>query len=98
MSRISVILDGLLFVLLRMKAKCAILIVKEFGDLASMSRAGQDDAADGGWSLVIKPRTSLFAVDFRELWRYRDLCGVISSRGTSRHSQKSCFQVSVAIM
>ena len=26
------------------------------------------------WDLVIKPKNSLFAVDFAELWRYRDLC------------------------
>lgn len=29
---------------------------------------------DSGWSMVIKPQTSLFSVDFAELWRYRDLC------------------------
>ncbi len=30
--------------------------------------------------MVIKPRTSLFAVDFRELWRYRDLCAMLVRR------------------
>ncbi len=45
-----------------------------------MSRNGKDKETDGGWSLVIKPRTSLFAVDFRELWRYQDLCAMLVRR------------------
>lgn len=45
-----------------------------------MSRTGEENDFDGGWSLVIKPRTSLFAVDFRELWRYRDLCAMLVKR------------------
>ena len=32
----------------------------------------KDDSidADGGWTLEIRPRNSLFAVDFEEIWRY----------------------------
>ena len=30
--------------------------------------------------MVIKPRTSLLAVDFGELWRYRDLCAMLVRR------------------
>lgn len=30
-------------------------------------------APDAGWTTVIKPKTSLFSVDFAEIWRYRDL-------------------------
>jgi len=37
-------------------------------------------ASDEGWDLVIKPRESLFAVDFAELWRYRDLCSLLVKR------------------
>ena len=32
------------------------------------------------WSLEIKPKTSLFAVDFAEIWRYRDLCAMMVKR------------------
>ncbi len=32
------------------------------------------------WDLVIKPKESLFAVDFKELWRYRDLCALFVKR------------------
>lgn len=32
------------------------------------------------WSLEIKPQTSLFAVDFAEIWRYRDLCAMMVRR------------------
>lgn len=28
---------------------------------------------EGGWTTVIKPRNSLFAVNFKEIWDYRDL-------------------------
>ena len=27
-----------------------------------------------GWSTIIKPKEKLLQVDFKELWRYRDLC------------------------
>ena len=36
---------------------------------------------DGGWSLVIMPQTSRLAVDFRELWRYRELCAILVQYG-----------------
>ena len=29
---------------------------------------------DTGWTTVIKPKEKLLQVDFKELWRYRDLC------------------------
>ena len=32
------------------------------------------------WDLVIKPRERLLSVDFRELWRYRDLCSLLVKR------------------
>ena len=32
------------------------------------------------WDLVIKPKDNLFAVDFKELWRYRDLCSLFVKR------------------
>ena len=31
-------------------------------------------AEEEKWDIVIKPKDKLLAVDFRELWRYRDLC------------------------
>ena len=32
------------------------------------------------WDLVIQPRERLLAVDFKELWRYRDLCALLVKR------------------
>lgn len=32
------------------------------------------------WTLEIKPQTSLFAVDFKEIWRYRDLWAMMVRR------------------
>lgn len=32
------------------------------------------------WDTVIKPRESLFSVDFGEIWRYRDLCSLFVKR------------------
>ena len=33
-----------------------------------------------GWSVVIRPQESLFSIDFREIWRYRDLCAMLVKR------------------
>ena len=32
------------------------------------------------WDIVIKPKDRLFSVDFKELWRYRDLCMLFVKR------------------
>lgn len=32
------------------------------------------------WDLVIKPKDKLLSVDFKELWHYRDLCGLFVKR------------------
>ena len=32
------------------------------------------------WDIVIKPKDKLFSVDFKELWAYRDLCGLFVKR------------------
>ena len=32
------------------------------------------------WDIVIKPKDKLFAVDFKELWAYRDLCSLFVKR------------------
>ena len=32
------------------------------------------------WDIVIKPKDSLFSVDFKELWAYRDLCSLFIKR------------------
>ena len=32
------------------------------------------------WDIEIKPKDKLFSVDFKELWRYRDLCGLFVKR------------------
>lgn len=39
---------------------------------ATDSVGGQENQTDD-WDLVIKPQTSLFDVNFRDIWRYRDL-------------------------
>jgi len=36
--------------------------------------------AQTDWDIEIKPRESLFSVDFSELWRYRDLCSLFVRR------------------
>ena len=35
---------------------------------------------ESGWSTEIKPRTGLFDVDFKEIWRYRDLWSMFVKR------------------
>lgn len=37
-------------------------------------------AKEENWDLVIKPKEKLLAVDFKELWRYRDLCALLVKR------------------
>ena len=32
------------------------------------------------WDIVIKPKDNLFAIDFKELWNYRDLCSLFVKR------------------
>lgn len=32
------------------------------------------------WDIVIKPKDNLFSIDFKELWRYRDLCALFVKR------------------
>ena len=32
------------------------------------------------WDIIIKPKDKLLAVDFKELWRYRDLCSLFVKR------------------
>ena len=32
------------------------------------------------WDIIIKPKDKLLAVDFKELWRYRDLCALFVKR------------------
>ena len=36
--------------------------------------------AEEKWDIVIKPRERLLSVDFKELWRYRDLCSLFVKR------------------
>ena len=36
--------------------------------------------AEEKWDLIIKPKDSFFSVDFKELWRYRDLCSLFIKR------------------
>ena len=37
-------------------------------------------ALEEKWDIVIKPKDKLFAVDFKELWNYRDLCALFVKR------------------
>ena len=37
-------------------------------------------AEEEKWDIVIKPKDKLLAVDFKELWRYRDLCVIFVKR------------------
>ena len=32
------------------------------------------------WDIVIEPKDKLLSVDFKELWRYRDLCAQFIKR------------------
>ena len=36
--------------------------------------------AEEKWDIVIRPKDNLFAVDFKELWAYRDLCSLFVKR------------------
>lgn len=36
--------------------------------------------AEEKWDIEIKPKDKLFSVDFKELWRYRDLCSLFIKR------------------
>ena len=36
--------------------------------------------AEEKWDIVIKPKDKLLSVDFKELWQYRDLCGLFVKR------------------
>ena len=38
------------------------------------------EMAEEKWDLIIKPKDSFFSVDFKELWRYRDLCSLFIKR------------------
>ncbi|MBQ9366604.1 MAG: ABC transporter permease, partial [Victivallales bacterium] len=40
----------------------------------------EKNETDDDWSLVIQPENSLFSIDFREIWRYRDLCAMLIKR------------------
>ena len=43
---------------------------------------------DKEWTTVIKPKDKLLSVDFGELWRYRDLCGLFVKRNiTTQYKQ-----------
>ncbi len=35
---------------------------------------------EGKWDIVIEPKDKLLSVDFKELWRYRDLCALFIKR------------------
>ena len=37
-------------------------------------------AKEEKWDIVIKPKDNLFSVDFKELWRYKDLCALFVKR------------------
>lgn len=40
----------------------------------------KNSAQEEKWDIVIKPKDKLLAVDFEELWRYRDLCALFVKR------------------
>ena len=43
---------------------------------------------DQSWTIVIRPKEKLLHVDFRELWRYRDLCSLLVQRNiTTQYKQ-----------
>ena len=37
-------------------------------------------AQEEKWDIVIEPKDKLLSVDFKELWRYRDLCALFIKR------------------
>lgn len=40
------------------------------------------------WTTIIRPKDKLFSVDFKELWNYRDLCGLFVKRNiTTQYKQ-----------
>lgn len=47
-----------------------------------------ENSPDSDWTTVIKPKDKLLAVDFAELWRYRDLCAMFIKRNiTTQYKQ-----------
>ena len=44
------------------------------------------------WTTVIKPRTGLFEVDLKEIWRYRDLWSLFVKRSIKVQYQNEQFQ------
>ena len=48
----------------------------------------QHNTTDSDWTTVIKPKEKLLQVDFKELWRYRDLCSLFVRRNiTTQYKQ-----------
>lgn len=48
----------------------------------------QNMDSNAGWTTVIKPKERLLQVDFKELWRYRDLCALFVKRNiTTQYKQ-----------
>ena len=49
---------------------------------------GKNNQDNQDWSTIIKPREKLLSVDFKELWRYRDLCSLFVRRNiTTQYKQ-----------
>lgn len=49
--------------------------------MANTKIAGQTDTgANESWTIILKPKRSLFDVNLRELWQYRDLIGLFVRR------------------
>ena len=55
---------------------------------SSTLRPFDSSTQDSGWTTVIKPKERLLQVDFKELWRYRDLCMLFVRRNiTTQYKQ-----------
>ena len=53
-----------------------------------MSEINTQVSSENEWTTVIKPKDKLLAVDFAELWRYRDLCAMFIKRNiTTQYKQ-----------
>ena len=58
-----------------------------------MSEINTQVSSENEWTTVIKPKDKLLAVDFAELWRYRDLCAMFIKRNTTTQYKQTIHKL-----
>lgn len=66
---------------------------------ATLSQAAESPPMDsGGFSRVIRPRHGLVAIDFRELWRFRELLWILSWRNVLIRYKQTYIGIAWALL